>query len=513
MYMGELQKKILLVFSNDSKRTFSTSGLVNKIFPDISLKVEEKLTSPDREVQLEGKREKARLHRKLLYHLNKLMEMDVLTVTGIAGKGEKYYALNPNRSLDEGYKYRKLVESVTGKDPEHIRAELDALKNNEFIKKYDSQNWFRKLNAVLLEPKEDLNSLYDLLTSIYVFFNDVIGINEFQRYIVNEDQKSMKVFLKKLSYDLEEFERKVNFVLDLRDLDTSKLYSFLEMISFLNNGTLSLIIKTNKEEVFEKKQIFKSILKYDVEILFQNTEIQEAPVLKGRIGPHTIKNKQWHSYRRLFKHKTIGDVFSNTAMTMDVEKFFSSGKGYSDFRKLVMDSVSSMLVASSIQRSKSDVFFYSLNNLNSNYQNHFYRHSNNHIKLTNFRNQLEKEEFMSLLSSLSDQVRDFCTSEETIFKSCGIPTRHSVRISQGDENSVRIDNKSNISSKKVREDLELAEELSDIFLNNYILDVKTVSDSDDLLLQLKEIFSMRRIPVLSFNSKGYVEQSLERYMG
>ena len=86
--MTKLKEKIIETFSNN-QNSISTSFIANEIFKQEINEINYLLQSPQKEIVKIAKRKKAKLHRKLLYHLNELIKEDIIIHQGNKGKGEK----------------------------------------------------------------------------------------------------------------------------------------------------------------------------------------------------------------------------------------------------------------------------------------------------------------------------------------------------------------------------------------------------------------------------------------
>ena len=100
--MHAIDLKILKVLGRSSKE-LSTSSLVRDVFDEEFNRIEENLNHYEKSYILRAKREKAQLHRKLLYHLNKLMDKKYIFVSSTKGKGEKYFVLNEDKKPEKNY--------------------------------------------------------------------------------------------------------------------------------------------------------------------------------------------------------------------------------------------------------------------------------------------------------------------------------------------------------------------------------------------------------------------------
>ena len=154
----------------------------------------------------------------------------------------------------------------------------------------------------------------------------------------------------------------------------------------------------------------------------------------------------------------------------------------------MLNASKALLLATTAQRRKSDLLFAPLNKLNGSNQSKFFSYSFNYIRLWNYdvamvKNEqgindatlIEPEDFILLLNNIVEEIDEFCKSEETVFKSCGIPIRFRIYLSSAfrkfdkDFLSKRSYKKMSIrsikdfSSDSLIADLKIREKLLDVF--------------------------------------------------
>ncbi|MFA6090109.1 MAG: hypothetical protein WC755_09710 [Candidatus Woesearchaeota archaeon] len=206
--MNEVEQKIIQILASRPESEISTSELVKQVFAHEYEELKKYLYNPqnDNDLIKLGKRNNARLHRKLLYHLNTLVEEEFIKVTRSEGKGEKYFVFNGDKQIitDKEEKTKRLIESFsTIKQEVSFLSGLEQYENDKILKKFDPQNWLTKLNSYIVESSQyqDTKKLYDLITNLYPTYNDVLALNEFQLVIDKEDLDLLTNFLKIINID------------------------------------------------------------------------------------------------------------------------------------------------------------------------------------------------------------------------------------------------------------------------------------------------------------------------
>jgi len=111
-----------------------------------------------------------------------------------------------------------------------------------------------------------------------------------------------------------------------------------------------------------------------------------------------------------------------------VNRFFKLKRSKSGFREFILKTARSLVESNTQQRRRADVAFGSINTMNKK-PHEFFRFAANYIRLWNYDWQDEREHLIDVFSSSASEVDDFCHTEETIFKSCGIPIRFKATLS------------------------------------------------------------------------------------
>jgi len=139
--------------------------------------------------------------------------------------------------------------------------------------------------------------------------------------------------------------------------------------------------------------------------------------------------------------------------------------------------VKSLLYANSLQRRKSDEYFKDIVKLTFPHVREFFNLSKNYIRFWNYgwkEPDLNQNYVIELIKSTKEEIDNFCVSEETIYKSCGMPTRFKVafsclfnglkfNFSKRSPQKIEIKKLEDLYSKKVKEMLSVKEEIFQAF--------------------------------------------------
>ncbi len=446
--MHPTEQKIIQKFGSDPAREFSTNDLVRLVFSGEYEEARKYIYNEqnDKSITLLGKRKKARLHRKLLYYLSRLEQEGLLRVTRTEGRGEKFFVLNADKEVitKRDKALRSVLSTINIKETSDVSLfGLESYEESKMVKRYDSQNWINRINSLVIESsiRNDINSLYQLITEIYPSYNDVLGINGFEEKVSSEDLQDLRAFIKKCDIDMRDYNKYLNIIIDLSKVkDSVKLTDFVESFASIKPSKIYIIFQANSRTISGHTRFIKQLIKHFAEskirINMQNKDLKEAPYMIGRAGAYTFSEEEWAAYNEEFKGKTIGLCCSETSLYIDVHRFFRERKSFTEFRDFLGKAAKALLMASTAQRKKSDVFFKTINQLNKGHQNKFFAYSFSFIRLWNYdlsqfpeANTEEYKNFETLIKSCAEDLDEFCKSEETIFKSCGIPIRFKVLLS------------------------------------------------------------------------------------
>ena len=146
--MHPLEVAILEAFKQQPTKGFSTTELVHAIFTQEYTSINEQIHSQDKKEVRRGYAAKGKLHRKLLYHVNSLVDQHLLIVQGTRGKGEKLFRLG----FEEGElviqeKRQKIVISK----PASVTTHIDGYEQQGFVRKFRPESWLHKQNSVMLD--------------------------------------------------------------------------------------------------------------------------------------------------------------------------------------------------------------------------------------------------------------------------------------------------------------------------------------------------------------------------
>jgi hypothetical protein len=435
--MHEEQAKIIEMFRGSKQIELSTSKIVKFLYKKEFESLNKEKYFDDKEKELLKKRQKAQLHRKTLYHINRLIKQEILKISKIIGKNEKCFELaigDENELIFQKNNNKKIIISK----PTIPAMPIEGFEQKNIIKKYEEATWISRINTIIILCKkiENLEKLKEVIIESFSYINDSIGINDFETIIEKSDINKINNFINYLEQECHDYGKNISLIIDFSNIkDEIKIKEFIKEYSFLKSKFINIIFDLEIIEIEKYSDLMENIITYfskaKIQIHIKNQECHKAPYILGRAGPYTLEPEDWKMYKEEFLYSTPIIVCGQSTISIDVEGFFKFSKNTSLFRQMILNCVKTLLYANSIQRNRSNEYFKYLLNLNKPGTN-LLSYSRNYIRFWNYgwkRKETTNDNTIELIKSSKKIIDEFCTSEETIYKSCGMPTRFKVVFS------------------------------------------------------------------------------------
>jgi len=470
--MHKLETLILNIFKSNPEKEYSTTEIVETIFPETTNNPNIPLS---RETLEKQKKQKAQNHRKLLYHINKLVNDGILKTTKVQAKGEKCFTI----AIEEG-------EIIVGKGHKKIiiskssrrSTPIEGYEKEKIVQKIGGGDWAGQLNCIILEAEQfnGLNNLYSSVVESFANLNDCIAINGFEKFFEKETN-NIKKFLEKLDNDTNDYGKKASLLVELENCG-NRLEEFAKMFAEINPKNISMVFGADSKSLAKKSKIMEIVAETfsekTIKINIKNNSLQNSPIIVGNAGIYSIDEQEWKNYKKTPK-KIKGVCISQNSMIIDFHKFFEKSKNVSEFRKLILNCLKSLVMANTQQRRKSSEYFKHIEELNKENPKIFFSTSRNYIRIWNFDIEKDEENTIAVLQSCKELSEKFCKTQETIFQSCGIPSRFRVcfssafkkyspeTLSQRAYNKTTITNLHDFFEETTKKRLKSREELFNIF--------------------------------------------------
>lgn len=436
--MRGAENAILELFRQDQLAALSTTEIVRAITPGFE-RIEQDLNSSDVELSKKARYAKASLHRKVLYHLNKLLRKGVLAVKTIGENKEKVFVLASTPAVPK---------HTTQLPPSIPAIPTEGLEQEKIICRFEPFAWADRLNAFLLETNS-FGSRADISHAVSTAFNSVndsICLNDFEGFLQKHDVGTNTAFLKSLNQKCDDYGKKITLTIDLTNLSSPELV--LGVIkNFLGLKTkkhLVFVYELFPREFHDHKEFFENLIneysKTGESLYFKNENVHNAPYIIGRAGPYTFSDSSWNDYKKNLQGQVQGLVCAQSTILVDAHKYFREHpKTVASLSSLMLKVAKSLRVANEHQRKRSNEFFKGLSKSES-MTKHLFRFSTNYVRFWNYGWKTPKADFDFVLQALQESkkaVDDYCASEETIYLSCGMPTRFKTVFSCAFEECVK----------------------------------------------------------------------------
>ncbi|HIH31697.1 TPA: hypothetical protein HA235_03235 [Candidatus Woesearchaeota archaeon] len=510
--MQDIEQEILKVFKAGPGKEHDTSELAETVFKEESLKIKSMLDTNDKHTIQQAKNLKFKLHRKLLYYLNKFVEDKILSIARIKEKGEKSFILALDEgeiTLEKGYKKIVITKPAT---PSNYIEKFEKLG---IMKKFEEDSFVNRLNAIMLEApliKHKLNlTIRDILKNV----NDVICVNDFQE-VLDIDQD----LIEKLNTDVVDLDKTISILIDLQDIDSRNLMAFIDNYCRINPSKINIIFSMNSKSVNKNSELLKNIIgslsRSKIKFNILNRDLSPSPMFKGRAGIYSLDEESWKLYQKSFQGKIKALSVSHSSIAININKFFDNFRTDSDFRQAVISAAKVLLSANAIQKRKSNEYFRNINVLNAPYTQDFFKFSRNYIRLWNYdwyKDIMQNSNLLELIKSSKEVMENFCISEETIYKSCGIPMRFKITLSSAFKNfepkfmGEREYKKTNIrkiedySENEIKEFILTREKIFEIYDGCDRLRIFRTQDfkPEDIVRETALMFNTYKIPFFTYD--------------
>jgi hypothetical protein len=519
--MRNTEESILKVFQSNPTKELSTEFLARTLYPKEYSDIDRLFQNNDKPSIHDARNQKFQLHRKLLYYLNKLTESNVVRVAKIAEKGEKYFALNVVEGetiIEKGYKKILITK------PQINTTYIEKYESCEVMKKFDEESWVTRFNSIILEcPKNrEVQVLYKIISECILYVNDVIALNEFENIINTTSEKNIKEFIDKIHKDSESLGKQITLIINLQQV-SNNIIPFIEYFSRINPKNISIVFNVSNKNLNKQSKALSTIIEKfsesKIKINFKNNDLNNAPYFKGRAGIYSFDEQEWNTYLKKIKGTTIGASCSQSQIAININKFFENYKTDSEFREAAICAAKTLLQANTVQRRKVNEYYKNINQLNAPNTANFYKFSRNYIRFWNYdwhKDIKENNNLFELLKSTKEVVDNFCHSEETIYRSCGIPIRFKIAFSSAfrnfdqkfmgerDYKKMNVKKAQDYYDGEIKDFIQAREKMFEIFDGGDRLRIFRSSefDASEIIREISIMLNTYRIPFFTYDFSG-----------
>lgn len=528
--MNPSEHRILSVYKKDPNAVLSTTDLVKQVNPDEYQKIESILSDKlsTKELIKKAKRDKAKLHRKLLYYLIKLVDEKVLNIVKQGTKGEKFFTLSLNEGEElvvEKYKKREITISK----PRAPSMPTRGYEQSGIVMKLDEPTWIDRLNCIIFEGKVIISTekLFNIISNSFGLVNDSIGINNFEVFLNSKPEDLIKN-LDKLDADCRDFGKKISLIIDISAIiDSDKAISFIKLFAEAKYVNIFLVFELDTKLLRETSSFLEEAAKSlskGASLFIKNKALVSSPFCFGSGGVYCFSEPDWKEYTKKIQCVSC----AQSSLIIDIQKFYSSyGFNNDVFERFMINCAESLLSANSIQRRKAAEFFDYIVELDSPYSQQAFLLSRNYLRFINYEFLAEKfgeDTVFDIIRKIKDKLRDFTFSEETIYKSCGMPTRFKIALASSanisyDDNpeSIPLKRVDDLHTDAVKAKLNLFEKKADVFDGGMVVEFLRAGNMEvsDIVHEWNVLLSTYKLPFFAYRFKRLegVDLNLNDFLG
>lgn len=438
--MHKIEYKILNLFKKNPFTELSTSDIVRRLFPTEMRQIDTVLESrmSDKKKLQQAKQKRGKLHRQILHHLNKLVKEDIISLSREGSHGVKYFV--PNLSEGEELIIGKQKRKIMISKPQMPAVPIEGYEQRGIIKRYEGDTWVERINSLLIECT-NFNSLEELHKTIIACFgniNDTICLNNFEHVSRYYKSTELHDFIGSITKECEDYGKNLSIIIDFsHQKDEKKLVSVLRhYFEKFDSKHVRWIFDLDSRQLMKNTAFVTACIEtfshYKANMYFKNKALSKSPHFVGAAGPYTFDEDEWELYEKEYQKNIKGIACSQTAVAIDVKKMFNKDKKLTNMPELLINIAKTLLAVNSIQRTRSLDYFKSIISMNKSLEKESFLFSSNYIRFWNYGWKEENIDIYSVIEAIQEakkEVDTFCKSQETIYLSCGIPTRFKILFS------------------------------------------------------------------------------------
>jgi hypothetical protein len=412
------EEAILRYFAKRPQATNSTSDLVRVVFRAQHEKIEQQLQSPLQEEQKAGKRAKAQLHRKLLYHLNRLVENRALQVQSLGARGEKNYVL----AVETG----NIVVQAKGttlaiskhQEPENF---IEKWQNNKQVVQMTNQLHKTEAYAINARKFAGIHQLRAALAHVYTHVSDAIAIIGFES-LLDQEQQTFQEGIKALLADSKDHSIALTFHINIgrKNVENSAV-ELAELMAKEKPRRAYTIFAGTYEELRQQRGMLQRIANTysprNIKLNLQNYDRKKEAHIMGRAGVYSVSEEQTELLERVG-----GAVISGGSYTIDLGS--AEGISKEELRALAINTAKSLLSRAAMQRRYSRTLFAGLGAVGSVREQQSKAES--YLRVWNY--DWLAFPHPEVLGSVKEILEEFARQEQMIFATCGLPLHFKIRL-------------------------------------------------------------------------------------
>ncbi|MFT4250618.1 MAG: hypothetical protein ACMXYD_04625 [Candidatus Woesearchaeota archaeon] len=416
--MQEVEQALLQAFATAPDKNFLTTELVALVFPEDYAALRDGLHNNDKETRKHAQRQKTRLHRKLLYYLNKLENKGILEVSGIEARGEKTYRLQTTASE---YIVETKNNTITIHREEKPTRYTTHYEENKTI--YTRSTALHTIDAYAINAQKypGIAHLRAELTHAYAHINDAILIQN-AHTLLELPQEAISAGIAQLKADTQDYNVAITLHIDLTAQQLSNQHiAFFHTLTLHKPNRLYLLFSTTEKELRQQhaitKTVFELLTKNKIKITVHNKQADNNTHFFGEAGAYKLTTEQ---EKKLQEHKAT--IVTNTSLLIDCQRI-SNAKEHETLLEAAAKTLLAHVTAQRRSANKALAGIARISPLHAQI-----RQPTATIRYYNF--ELE-ETFIQQLTSRKQQLQQFSEIHNRIYSSCGVPIDLHLQLSTG----------------------------------------------------------------------------------
>ncbi|NJL44403.1 MAG: hypothetical protein HC945_03775 [Nitrosarchaeum sp.] len=323
--MHRIELEILKVFKRDPGARLRTGEVVRLVLGEEYGLVQPGLYGQASAEQVRlARREKAKLHRKVLYHVGKMVRDQILSVVSVVSKGEKVFALG----LEAGeYVIEKSKHRILISKPADLSLPIEGLEQSGVVARFEPDTWISRLNAMFVDARSfrGVAQLRAALHEIFQVVNDVVGINRFESVVEEVPLEEVLDLVRRLEMDGKDYGRRVCLVMSLVKVkDRARLRAFVRGFADLAAREVTVIFNVSKQSFAEGRDVLEEVIarfqERKIKINIKNSDRCQPLVLVGRAGMYSMLDADWKEYLDARSRDVKGAVLGQSSLALDLRR-------------------------------------------------------------------------------------------------------------------------------------------------------------------------------------------------
>jgi hypothetical protein len=415
-----MRDRLVNILESNPNTTFSTSELVERLHPEQYTDILNKKTNGSPEQQRNAQRQKAKLHRRVLYHLRKLQDTNNIAVVRRTTTGEKIYT----------YQQRTTPQPNPAAQTQPLRTQ-HAQTDNDWLATSHDAHADPSIDAILIDAAQHTpDELKHVTTTLTAITNDLIAITNTAEHLNDHGIQPLKDLIADINTAANKNGCQICLRLNPDRLPQQHIKSFTDTAYNTAGDNITTVHVTNYETTPNTtyETILAAAQRTRQQAHFESAPLTDKPVFIGQYGPYTVPHKTWE---RIHNHDVAPiTCLCHTTFSIDTTAFFTNNS-LTDLRNTITNTAKHSFLTTS--KARNDIVLALNDHLNKH--NEFYidflSTTQNYIRCWNPPRHDDNPSFQAyttLLDTVNTTTNTLMQKQATIFQACGLPLNVTTTI-------------------------------------------------------------------------------------